>query len=52
MKKRDRDVTRKRYFKEKERLADLLNLLIREQTEKEAEISLVKGNDFVVRQIK
>lgn len=48
MKKRDRDVARKRYFKEKERLADLLNLLIREQTEKEAEISLVKGNAFTI----
>lgn len=48
MKKQDLDIARKRYFNEKERLADLLNLLIKEHAEKEKKIQLVTGENFTI----
>ncbi len=50
MKKNDRDAARKRYFKRKERLADLINILLRltqeEHGEQEYRTERVKAEDF------
>lgn len=49
MKKRDRDVARKRYFADKERLADLVNVFLRrtqEEAEEEIKIKLLRAENL------